>query len=117
MAGRHIKGITIEIDGKTTGLQNALKNITTQSNKVQTELRAIERALKFDPGNTVLLAQKQELLAKQIELTAQKLRDMKIMALKKWGCLPKVATSTHYSIQKKIKISLFCLKSPVYGRN
>lgn len=78
MAGSsRIKGITIEIDGETTGLQKALSNITQESIDIQKELKDVERLLKFDPGNTEALAQKQKLLAQQIEVTSKKLEGLK----------------------------------------
>lgn len=76
MAGR-IKGITIEIGGETTGLQNALKDVNKRSNDLAEELKDVERLLKFDPGNVEALAQKQKLLTQQIENTTQKLDKLK----------------------------------------
>ena len=76
MADR-IKGITIEIDGQTTGLKKALGDITSQSISIQKELTDVNRLLKFDPGNAEALAQKQELLSKQIENTSNKLNQLK----------------------------------------
>lgn len=76
MADR-IKGITIEIDGETTGLKQSLSGITKESISIQKELTDVQRLLKFDPGNTAALAQKQELLSKQIEVTSQKLKALK----------------------------------------
>ncbi|MGG0261491.1 DUF2207 domain-containing protein [Bacillus mycoides] len=76
MAGR-IKGITIEIGGETTGLQNALKDVNKHSNDLAKELKDVERLLKFNPGNVEALAQKQKLLTQQIENTTQKLDKLK----------------------------------------
>ncbi|MEB8980134.1 DUF2207 domain-containing protein [Bacillus cereus] len=76
MAGR-IKGITIEINGETTGLQNALKDVNKQSDNLAKELKDVERLLKFDPGNVEALSQKQKLLTQQIENTTQKLDKLK----------------------------------------
>ncbi|KAB1363897.1 DUF2207 domain-containing protein, partial [Bacillus thuringiensis] len=76
MAGR-IKGITIEIGGETTGLQNALKDVNKRSNDLTNELKDVERLLKFDPGNVEALAQKQKLLTQQIENTTEKLDKLK----------------------------------------
>lgn len=76
MADR-IKGITIEIDGETTGLQESLKDVNKQSFALQNELRQVDRLLKFSPDSTTALAQKQELLSKQIENTSQKLQGLK----------------------------------------
>lgn len=77
MAGGRIKGITIEINGETTGLEKSLSNVTSESMSLGKELKDVERLLKFDPGNAELIAQKQELLAKQIEVTSQKLAGLK----------------------------------------
>lgn len=76
MAGR-IKGITIEIEGNTQPLQNALKDVNKQSDALAKELKDVERLLKFDPGNIEALSQKQKLLTQQIENTTQKLDKLK----------------------------------------
>lgn len=62
-----IKGITIKIAGDTMDLQKSLKAVQSSSSSLQSELSAVNRQLKFDPENTVLLAQKQEVLKEQIE--------------------------------------------------
>ncbi|WP_377864683.1 DUF2207 domain-containing protein [Bacillus sp. R86525] len=77
MAGGRIKGITIEINGNTQPLQNALKDVNKQSDSLAKELKDVERLLKFDPGNVEALAQKQQLLTQQIENTTQKLDKLK----------------------------------------
>ena len=72
-----IKGITIEIDGNTTGLNKALNEVNNTTRKTQGELKKVEKALKFNPGNTELLAQKQQLLAKEVSNTSTKLNALK----------------------------------------
>lgn len=72
-----IKGITIEIDGNTSGLDKALKDVNSTSVKLNTELKEVNKLLKFNPGDTTLLAQKQELLTKAIENTTKKLNSLK----------------------------------------
>lgn len=62
-----IKGITVKIAGDTMDLQKSLKAVQSSSASLQSELSAVNRQLKFDPENTVLLAQKQEVLKEQIE--------------------------------------------------
>lgn len=76
MAAR-VKGLTIEIGGNTTKLQAALKGVNTQIRSTTTSLRDVDRLLKFNPGNTELLHQKQQLLAKSIQDTTEKLRTLK----------------------------------------
>lgn len=75
MASR-VKGITIQIGGDTVGLNKALKDTNTQINNTQQALKDVERLLKLDPKNTVLLEQKQRLLAKSIEETESKLQTL-----------------------------------------
>lgn len=62
-----IKGITVKIAGDTIDLQKSLKAVQSSSANLQKELTTINKQLKFDPDNTVLLAQKQEVLKEQIE--------------------------------------------------
>lgn len=72
MANR-IKGITVEIGGDTTGLDKALKSVNSSIMKTQSALNDVNRLLKLDPSNTVLVAQKQELLAQAVSQTEEKL--------------------------------------------
>ncbi|MGT2961143.1 phage tail tape measure protein [Streptococcus caballi] len=73
MAGKNIKGITIEIGGNTQPLEKALKGVNDSAVKTSKEIKEIDKALKFDPGNIVLLTQKQELLGKQVATNKEKL--------------------------------------------
>lgn len=68
-----IKGISIQISGDTQPLQDALKDVNKESKNTQKELKEVEKALKMSPGNTDLIAQKQQLLARSIEQTRDKL--------------------------------------------
>lgn len=74
---RNIKGITIEINGDTKGLDKALSSVNSSANKTQSELRDVNKLLKLDPGNTELIAQKQKLLAQAISQTGDKLKTLK----------------------------------------
>lgn len=76
MASR-IKGITIEIGGNTKPLEKALGDVNKRSNSLKSELKDVERLLKFDPKNTEALAQKQKLLADQVQTTTEKLDALK----------------------------------------
>lgn len=77
MASGNIKGIKIEIDGDTKGLNKALDGVNKQSRDLQGELKSVERGLKFDPGNVELVRQKQELLTASITATSEKLDVLK----------------------------------------
>lgn len=48
MANR-IKGLTVEIDGSTTGLDKALKDVNSTIWNTQTQLKDVQRLLKLDP--------------------------------------------------------------------
>lgn len=72
-----IKGINVKIGSETTGLTNALKDVNKKSRDIAGELRKVERLLKFNPRNTELMAQKQELLSKQVGTTRDKLDKLK----------------------------------------
>lgn len=76
MANR-IKGITIEIDGDTTKLSNALKNVNRAVSSTKSSLTDVSKLLKLNPGNVDLLRQKQKLLADQISNTKEKLAQLK----------------------------------------
>lgn len=75
--GRDIRGLTIEIGGDTTGLQNSLKNVNSQIKTTQAQLKDINNLLKLDPTNTELLQQKQKALADEIGSTKEKLEALK----------------------------------------
>ena len=78
MAG-YIKGITIEFGADTSKLNGALKKTQGTINKTQAELKQINRALKFNPGNTTLLSQKFKLLQQNVKETSLKLKQLKDM--------------------------------------
>ena len=78
MAG-YIRGITIEFGADTSKLNGALKKTQGTINKTQAELKQINRALKFNPGNTTLLRQKFELLQQSVTETRTKLKQLKDM--------------------------------------
>ncbi len=72
MASR-IKGITVEVGGDTSGLEKSLSAVNNSIKKTQSQLRDVNNLLKLDPSNTILLAQKQELLQSAIGDTEKKL--------------------------------------------
>ena len=76
MANR-IKGITVAINGDTTKLQTALKQVNTNIRNTQSQLKDVERLLRLDPTNTELLAQKQRLLKQAVSDTKDKLTTLK----------------------------------------
>ncbi|MFP7447117.1 phage tail tape measure protein [Bacillus infantis] len=77
MAQSRIKGITIELDGETRGLDQALRGVNQRSRELHTELSDVNRLLRFNPGNADLIAQQQRLLAEQVENTTERLRQLR----------------------------------------
>ena len=73
----NIKGITVEIGGNTTGLDKALASVNKTISDTAKQLKDVEKLLKLDPTNTELLRQKQEMLAKSIGSTKDKLTALK----------------------------------------
>lgn len=72
-----IRGITIELGGDASGLSQALKDVNSEINNTQKQLKDVEKLLKLDPKNTELLAQKQKLLSDQIQNSKTKLEQLK----------------------------------------
>lgn len=77
MAKSSIKGITIKIGGDTTGLDKVLKETNKKSRELESELKAVDKALKLDPNNVTLVKQKQDLLKDSIKETKSKLDVLK----------------------------------------
>lgn len=72
-----IEGITIKIGGDTRELKDALKDVNKVVFSTNAELKQLNQALKLDPKNTELLAQKQDVLRKNIAATVDRLNTLK----------------------------------------
>ena len=77
MANGRIRGITIELSTETKGLYKGLQEARTAANNVQKALRDVNSLLKFSPGNTELLTQKQKLLGEKVTETSKRLEEEK----------------------------------------
>ena len=77
--GQTVKGITIEFDGDTSKLSAAIRKVKDSAKGLDKELSEINRALKFNPGNAQLIAQKQTVLKQKVEQTTQSLKQLKDM--------------------------------------
>ena len=75
-----IMGITIDIEGKTSGLTKSLQEANSAISKTSSALKDVDRALQLDPSNIDLINQKEALLTKQIEQTNDKLEIMQQVA-------------------------------------
>lgn len=67
------KGLTIKFGADYTELSKALTDIGKQTSAAQRELKAVQSALKLNPGNTQLLAKQQEALGQKVSATKSKL--------------------------------------------
>lgn len=76
MAG-NIKGITIEFQGDTTKLDKALRQIKNSTKDIDSELKQVNKALKFNPTSVELWRQKQDLLRQKIKQTEDNLKNLK----------------------------------------
>lgn len=74
MANGAIKGITIEFRGDTTSLGKALTEVNRELKSTESALREVDKALKLDPDNVELLAQREKLLNQEIAKTEEKLQ-------------------------------------------
>ena len=72
MAGT-VKGITIEFRGDTTKLDKAIRDVNKETRGLDSELKDVNRALKFNPKNIDLWRQKQQLLTEKVQKTKEKL--------------------------------------------
>jgi|GEM_PF-6840197 len=72
-----IKGITIDIGGNTSKLEESLKNVNNVVYSTNSGLKELNRALKIDPTNTDALATKQKLLTQNISATVERLKQLK----------------------------------------
>ena len=74
---KKIKGLTVEIGGDTTKLGDALRKVEKNSEDLSSELKDVNKLLKFDPQNSELLAQKQKILSAAIDESKNKLEILK----------------------------------------
>lgn len=77
MSKSYLKGITVEINGKTDKLASSLEDINKKSKDIESELKQVNSLLRFDPKNSELLAQKQKLLGDAIATNKEKLDVLK----------------------------------------
>jgi len=94
------KGLTIQFGADTKGLSAALRDISKESRGITSELRKVENALKFNPGNTELIRQRQELLGKQINTTKTRLDALR-QAEAKLG-KEDIGTTQYNNLQREI---------------
>ena len=110
---KRIEGITIEIDGSTTKLNDALKDTSKVISSTNSEIKALNQALKLDPTNTSLLTQKMDVLKRNISDTKDKLQTLK-EAQKEMGSYSKLTDeqkSSYNALSKEIVVTENALKN------
>lgn len=105
MAAGRIKGITIEIGGDTTKLTQALSKVDNALGKTKSNLRDLNNALKLNPGNTELLKDKQQELARAISEAKSKL-DTEKEAYRQLAQADKTPENIEKMRQLKVQIDL-----------
>lgn len=110
MAGTRIKGITIEIDGDATKLTNAVRKANNEIRASQNQLSDVNRLLRMDPSNTVLLTQKYEALQSSIGATSQKLTTLR-NAQAQMAAAGQTGTPEFQALQREIAETEIKLKS------
>lgn len=110
---KKLQGITIEIDGNTTKLNEAIKGLNTTINSANAELRALNNALKLDPKNVELLSQKQEVLKNNIAASKDKLEQLKTAQkqMGQYNNLTEQQKETYRSLSIEISKSENAIKS------
>lgn len=114
MASAAIKGITIKLDGDTSGLVKSLDNVEKIIKEDDAALKRLDKALKLDPTNVDLLAAKQQILAEKTEAVSEKmelLKDLKGDALEAIGDGADIATSSMAELESQIAFTSASLNS------
>ena len=75
--GNNIRGITIELGGNTGPLNSALKDVNKAANGAQSELKEVNKQLKFDPKNVTLSTQKLDLMKQKAAALEEKQKTLK----------------------------------------
>lgn len=72
MANMTYRGLTIRIGGDTTNLQRAIKEVNSYAGVMQSQLRRVNTALRFDPASVDLLTAKMTQLGEKSILAGAK---------------------------------------------
>ncbi len=82
MSSRKIKGIIVKLGLDTKEVTKGLDEIDKAMSKSSRELKEIDKALKLDPKNTELLAQKQQVLTEMLEKSRKKMAELEALRSK-----------------------------------
>ena len=115
MASKKLQGITIEINGNTSKLNESLKNVNGTIYKANNELKQLNNALKLDPKNTQLLAEKQDVLKKNIQASRDKLHQL-ITAQQQLGKYQKL-TEEQKEKYRELSVAITSSKKAIESMN
>lgn len=104
-----IKGMNLQLGADTSELDKSFKSITDRSKGIQTQLKDVNKLLKFDPENVELLSQKQELLTQKIENSNEALKTLNEVQAKMNASGVSKTSDEYMALQREIedtKISL-----------
>ncbi len=111
MAGKKIRGITIELGADFTQVTDAFNKVSKDLSSTDSKLRDVNKLLKLDPSNVELLTQKQGYLEEAISLTAQKLLEEQNML----AALPSDANGELTEQQKALSREIEATKLQLSG--
>lgn len=111
MAGKKIRGITIELGADFTQVTDAFNKVSKDLSSTDSKLRDVNKLLKLDPSNVELLTQKQGYLEDAISLTAQKLLEEQNML----NALPSDANGELTEQQKALSREIEATKLQLSG--
>lgn len=112
MAG-NIKGITIEFRGDTTKLEKAISTVSKESRSLDSQLKQVNNALKFNPKNAELWAQKQDILTRKVKSTQEQLTLLR----KKEQALKDAGVDEHSEEWQKVRREIITTESKLKHYN
>lgn len=82
MSSKKLSGIILKLGLDTTDVTKNLKELDKSISQSSRELKEIDKALKLDPKNTELLAQKQQVLTETLEKSRKKMEELEALRSK-----------------------------------
>ena len=76
MGAKTVQGITVTINGNATGLGKVLKEAKAASMGLNKELKEVNKALKFNPSSTSMLAEKQKVLQEAVAAAKDEVKQL-----------------------------------------
>lgn len=99
-----VKGLSIEIGADTKKFSAAMKQLSQPIKQAQSEIKKLDKALKIDPKNSALIAQKMEQLDKATVGAKNKVEELK-NAMKKLESEGKIDTDAYKRLQRELVLA------------